>query len=223
MVTLLENIDNYFEYNINVNLTYDFVYEHNKNYCVNENCILTDKDFEYKAYIDNNGKVAVENYNRMINRVDDKVRRLLSNAINLVITDTNYKSMHYVLGKSYKSGKNEANPTKISWSRYFEIVSKLLNNYELTDFETKLFTFRIRTSNHLTNKEKNDICDKNNVTISSIYITNKDLQDVVQQINRIVTVHSNLLKYVLNSSQPINNVNDIPNKYLKDINKYKIQ
>ena len=27
MVTLLENIDNYFEYNINVNLTYDFVYE----------------------------------------------------------------------------------------------------------------------------------------------------------------------------------------------------
>jgi hypothetical protein len=46
---------------------------------------------------------------------------------------------------------------------------------------------------------------------------------MIQQLNRVIAVHSNLIRYILVNTKPINSITDIPNKYIRDINKYKIQ
>lgn len=63
----------------------------------------------------------------------------------------------------------------------------------------------------------------NQLKISSIVISYKDFTEMIQQLNRVIAVHSNLIRYILVNTKPINSITDIPNKYIRDINKYKIQ
>lgn len=75
----------------------------------------------------------------------------------------------------------------------------------------------------MNDKELKNIRKYNQLKISSIVISYKDFTEMIQQLNRVIAVHSNLIRYILVNTKPINSITDIPNKYIRDINKYKIQ
>ena len=105
---------------------------------------------------------------------------------------------------------------------------KRIDNY-LNNIMTIIINKVIKGNNyanlyyHLTAKETNDLCKGKQIKINSIFIDNKELDIIIQQINRVTATHSNLIRYILRNPNSMNSVADIPNKYIRDINKYRIQ
>lgn len=212
------NISNIFDYDIDVKLNFTI-----KDTVVAEDVILTNNDFELYISTDNNGNVLIENEKDAIKRIDNYLNNIMTIIINKVIKGNNYANLYYYIGEDYPSKKNKITSKIKSWSHYFDIISKLQDVYKLSDFEQSCFSYRLRTSNHLTAKETNDLCKGKQIKINSIFIDNKELDIIIQQINRVTATHSNLIRYILRNPNSMNSVADIPNKYIRDINKYRIQ
>lgn len=235
MVQLLEEFNNNFIYDVNLNLTYNTVPITNSNNLTNttkkaitceriicEDIILTNKEFNANIIYDNNGTSHLENYKEIIDRIDKKLCNMIIGCINKLISD-NYTDLLYILSDQ-SSGKNKSNENKQGWSHYFTIMSDLVNNYtDCSQFLKSCFTYKIRVSNHMNDKGLKNIRKYNQLKISSIVISYKDFTEMIQQLNRVIAVHSNLIRYILVNTKPINSITDIPNKYIRDINKYKIQ
>lgn len=169
MVQLLEKFDNNFIYDVNLNLAYNTVLIANSNNLTNttkkaitcegiicEDIILTDKEFNANIVYDNTGTSHLENYKEIIDRIDKKLCNIIIGCINKLVSD-NYKDLLYILSNQ-PSGKNKSNENKQGWSHYFTLTSDLVNNYtNCSQFLKNYFTYKIRVSNHMSDKELKNI------------------------------------------------------------------